>query len=507
MTYPKSINTPSPQTTQAVPTAAPQNNSQESNVLYWLKTQQPAFYNLFYEWNSIESMQIGLWHWFRAAIDNSHKPWQYNPSHLLYLHNHLQQLLHIAHQYWQQFGQQIPPATHNHDAEHWLANAETICKQFDGKIVFLSKDETREPMRFFHRLFQTRPLEKWKELLSNWLAYGLSSNSLLNSEAAAEMAADHELLRGLCEAGWLLWQQTQQQSKGCTVTQTETTHTDLPAASLHNYARQDDDLQALIHMIVASMPVDYIFLLGKFPLQPEALGYEYDLLVLTTPTQQRPAHELESLIQNRSEELSPVAATVMQTAQVAQWLQKGNWYLHHCCAIHKLCYNNTGNRLPYQPNPVPPNHNLMQQQFDNFLSKSTGFLTAATAQIEQQEWALAAFMLHQCLEAGLNALITPFLQQRIKTHSLHKLITLARHLMPGLSNMFPRYTAADVQQFQLLQKAYIHARYKNNFNITEQQCRNLWLQLHGLLHQLPTAFSIALQTHLPNTTHPHHQSA
>lgn len=98
-------------------------------------------------------------------------------------------------------------------------------------------------------------------------------------------------------------------------------------------------------------------------------------------------------------------------------------------------------------------------------------------------------MLHQSVEHGLNALLVPLLQFRLQTHNLHKLMRFVRRFSLEIFNLFPRDTINETNLFQLLQKAYIHARYKDSFQVSEQEVEALLERVKQLLQKVTEEFS------------------
>ncbi len=237
-----------------------------------------------------------------------------------------------------------------------------------------------------------------------------------------------------------------------------------------HWVRNDHELLQIVSMICQSMDVEKIFLLGKYALTPKEAGEEYDLLVLVNNADHRPLDEFESLITNRSKDMAPVYASVFTIEKVNELLAEGNRFFSMCCKNDKLIYD-TG-IIPFDKATTTANEVIIKQfteEYTLMIEKAQSFLNGANVYYQQQEYALCSFMLHQSVEHSLNALLVPMLQYRLKTHSLHKLFRYIRRFNTEIFQIFPRDTETEILLFQLLQKAYIHARYKNTFYITEEQ--------------------------------------
>ena len=204
------------------------------------------------------------------------------------------------------------------------------------------------------------------------------------------------------------------------------------------------------------MDAKKIFLLGSYPSEPVELGMEYDLLVLVKDNHNRPNDELESLIQNRSHDMSPVYVSVFTISKVNALISSGNYFFNLFCVDDKLIYDagNTGLQMPPGKYSFPKG-SAVTEAHDAMIQKANGFVAGAANFYEKGEFPLAAFMLHQAVEHGLNALLAPLMQFRMQTHNLNKLMHWARRFSADIFSLFPRSTNNETSLFQILQKAYI----------------------------------------------------
>ncbi|MEO6683510.1 MAG: HEPN domain-containing protein [Ginsengibacter sp.] len=248
-------------------------------------------------------------------------------------------------------------------------------------------------------------------------------------------------------------------------------------------------LDSVINIIKNSMDVEKIYLLGSFPLQPAGLGDEYDLLILVKDTRNRPIEEFESLIQNRSTDTVPVFNSVFKLSKVNALMLNGNYFFSTFCIPDRLIYD--AGRVEIETPPA--SHNLpgwkeLDQTHKAILEKANGFLIGAIHYFEQHEYSLCGFMLHQAAEHGLNSLLQPLMQFRVQTHNLHKLMRMARRFSIEVFNLFPRDTDSEIRLFQTLQKAYIHARYKDSFEVCAEDAELLLERIKFLLEKIGEEF-------------------
>ncbi|HLA57322.1 MAG TPA: HEPN domain-containing protein [Puia sp.] len=241
-------------------------------------------------------------------------------------------------------------------------------------------------------------------------------------------------------------------------------------------------LDPVIYTICQSLPAEKIFLLGMYPANPKALGVEYDLMVLYDPVDKRPAHEFESLIANRCHDLAMISVSVFQIQIVNQLLNLGNIFFSFICDPQKILFDKGGiqlgnGRLCVQPSDA----HIIRTEFSVLLSKAKAFLSGAISYRITQDFQLAAFMLHQTVEHGLNAFLSPLMGYRVQTHNLNKLFLYARRFSVRFYEIFPRDTDKEIRLYQTLHKAYIYGRYKNNFQVGEDTLQILIERSSALL--------------------------
>ena len=116
---------------------------------------------------------------------------------------------------------------------------------------------------------------------------------------------------------------------------------------------------------------------------------------------------------------------------------------------------------------------LAQKYFDsNFLS-ATDFFELYEVCLEKNKYTKAAFLLNQATEMAYKTILHVFNNYIPHEHSLTLLSRLAERAAPQLANIFPKTTKQQQKQFQLLDYAYIGARYDMNFNIQRNELLSL----------------------------------
>ncbi|WP_246437966.1 HEPN domain-containing protein [Rickettsia tillamookensis] len=78
-------------------------------------------------------------------------------------------------------------------------------------------------------------------------------------------------------------------------------------------------------------------------------------------------------------------------------------------------------------------------------------------------------MLHQATESLYSTILLVFSNYKPKLHNLQKLGSMVGNYDNELWTVFPQLTEEQKKCFELLEKAYVDARYDKNYKITKEQ--------------------------------------
>lgn len=346
--------------------------------------------------------------------------------------------------------------------------------------LHLERPQVKNPIGAFREFFSAYQLPEcrlylWQML--KWYGHEKEKETLIDHSV---LFSFYEEMICLVEAAYLLYQGNQPKPE---------TGTPGTAKNKEEITEMEDPLLPIINIIKNSMDAEKIYLLGVYPMQPVELGGEYDLLILVKDNHNRPNDEFESVIHNRSADTVPVNATVFKLSKVNEMILNGNYFFSTFCIPDKLIYD--AGRIPLAGMPAKqelPRLKVLKQIHAGMMEKANGFLAGAVNFYETKEFSLCGFMLHQGVEHGLNSLLQPLMQFRLQTHNLHKLMRISRRFSLEIFNFFPRDTDSEIRLFQLLQKAYIHARYKDTFELKETDAAILLERIKGLLLRISEEF-------------------
>ncbi len=111
--------------------------------------------------------------------------------------------------------------------------------------------------------------------------------------------------------------------------------------------------------------------------------------------------------------------------------------------------------------------------FDQWFKTAKEFYYGYECHIAKRHFKLAAFNLHQTTECFYGTIILVFTNYKPKTHDLETLLHLACSQNAEFLTIFPRATKAENECFDLLNDAYVKARFERNYKITKKQLEYL----------------------------------
>ena len=253
-------------------------------------------------------------------------------------------------------------------------------------------------------------------------------------------------------------------------------------------------MHTVTDIIVKAVHPEFIFLLGSSWEQQRSVSIfasmpathqqvtHYDLLVIVPVEERRSVDEICDIIENRCRVHAVVTAIVFPVDRFLHLLEAGHPF---CCEVVRVAkqWHDAGNI----PLPEPPVCNaselLLQAQhaFARWIGMADEFLAGAGFYCSRKQFAMAAFMLHQVVERCYVGLMLVMTGYRPGTHNLDKLSRYVRVFSASLSMIFPRNSTKEENLFQLLQKAYIHTRYKDDYVITGHDAGTLLSRAEQLL--------------------------
>ncbi|MGA9768358.1 MAG: HEPN domain-containing protein [Blastocatellia bacterium] len=116
---------------------------------------------------------------------------------------------------------------------------------------------------------------------------------------------------------------------------------------------------------------------------------------------------------------------------------------------------------------------IAQEDYRNWSKSAREFLTSFADAFKRRHYNIAAFLLHQATERLYTTTLLVFTHYKAKEHSIKKLGKQVSNLDPRFLPVFPHKTPEERRLFELLEKAYIDARYNRNYKVTKKELEYL----------------------------------
>jgi HEPN domain-containing protein len=254
--------------------------------------------------------------------------------------------------------------------------------------------------------------------------------------------------------------------------------------------KQASMLRSFIRQYVA---VQAIFLLGftrsykrtssifndQMPTASHAT-YNY-ILVLIAKEEEQSVNAMQDKLENNLQHVIASTVIVQTTGAFFQSLLKGHSFAVN--VLHKAAKLYQSGDIIF-PIPAPINKEEVKQSnealYKQTKSKVEGFLASAELHKLRQEYKLSAFMLHQAAEQALTAMLMINTGLKPGTHSIDKLVRCCSMFCYELQNLFLKQNEKEKKLYQLLNKAYIDTRYKEDYTITYHELTALLEKLNRI---------------------------
>jgi HEPN domain-containing protein len=225
------------------------------------------------------------------------------------------------------------------------------------------------------------------------------------------------------------------------------------------------ELQSIITTIARFTNAGKIFLIS---LAVEAnRKAQYDFLALLPESTPLSFKEYQNLIESNCSEFGSVMLWCSHLGEVNKLLKDGHIFYSAVCTVDRLVYDNRRIILPEKGNiDIATVIAKSQTVFNGLFATAKSFLDGARYYATTEQVKTSAFMLHQATEHALRALLFSVTAYNSYNHNLDNLLRHCNYCAPELNKMFPRDTDKEKEIFHLLNSAYVHTRYKANYEIS-----------------------------------------
>lgn len=326
-----------------------------------------------------------------------------------------------------------------------------------------------------------------------------------NSEAVNHVLL-YEHIERLAEAAWLinknqLSDNNKQQQPAADTASMLDEETKEVAGNLPEEGKKVNDFfemlpeqeAQLTELITEAVPAEKVYLLGSTDVRQRTQSIfacdapncrfisHYFILATVNKNSTNSCHNLEDKIENHCRSIIPVTAIVIHTDQLNDWLTEGHPFACKVSTTAKCLYD-TGTVTLAVPK-ASDSQELMkinEALYNAGINKVQEFLAGADLYRIREQNKMAAFMLHQAAEQALHTLFRITTGLYLNLHSIDKLMRYCSMVSSKLTAIFPRNNEKNERLFQLLQKAYIDTRYKEDYSIKTEDLLTITERVRAL---------------------------
>jgi len=180
---------------------------------------------------------------------------------------------------------------------------------------------------------------------------------------------------------------------------------------------------------------------------------------------------------------------------VNQNLREGQYFFSEVIEQGVLLYD-SGRMTLEERKALDPQEQkrIAQSVYDDVFGSAKEFFDVYEYVFNKGSYKMAAFQLNQACEHTYKAVLLIFGGESPHEHLLEKLEGWAIDYVPYIEGSIPRETKEEQEMFDLLDYAYIGARYDYRYNITEAQLRQLSIGVKQLQDVVDDACQHKIQT-------------
>jgi len=203
---------------------------------------------------------------------------------------------------------------------------------------------------------------------------------------------------------------------------------------------------------------------------------DYDILILTagkengfTVTRQLNRVE-EAFYEGRHYSMATPIQFIQETFEYFNKAIKKGYYFYTDITKEGILLYDSGRQKLAEPRKLNYEEirDLSRQYFDERFERANSFLRSARHDYNDEDLKMASFHLHQAVENLYFAVTLTFSLYSPKEHNLFKISGYTKRHTLEVGKTFPRDTEEEQRLFQLLDDAYVQARYNPNFAVTKE---------------------------------------
>jgi|GEM_PF-1168330 len=435
----------------------------------------------FFQATDVEFVRVELWQFLKAVT--TERPFSFlgDPSTVLCLERHLQKilkacrlLLDVAEEDGIDLNtSDFQPFSHAQiEADRqYMRDIRQLEDRHGGMIRRLSLAETEQPLLAIKRVFDTYSYNQWQEILEDWVEYGLSKVSICEATGECAEIIQYELLESLLESVYLI------------------SRSDQGIPFQKRRLGKVTGSKAIIELLIAALDPLLIFeVMHAAPESTEQKPYR-DLLIVFADDNQKNFKEHQPIVELFSAGDEKLCCSVHKLSDIHQALASGQVYFSLSCTSENLVYQRCATPLPkVLPETLSQLIEKSRHAFGIGMNKARKFFEGAQYYQQVNEQALTMFMLQQAAETTFRSTSIALYGSERRTHSIRSLKRFNHRLAPQLNDIFPGGSPDEERLLELLEDAYLGARYNPDYRISEDEARSISVRVLRLLESAQAVF-------------------
>jgi HEPN domain-containing protein len=168
--------------------------------------------------------------------------------------------------------------------------------------------------------------------------------------------------------------------------------------------------------------------------------------------------------------------------RVNKELKKGQYFFSDIKKEGILLFKDDGTKDLSEPKELTQEEKkeIAIEYFEDWFEKAESFFRQCYHAIEDKDYKIAAFDLHQVTENLYQCSHLVLTNYRPRIHDIEKLAKPLIFISPKFRDIFPLITEAERECFGLLKRAYVESRYNKDYSITKEQLEYLILRVENL---------------------------
>jgi HEPN domain-containing protein len=216
------------------------------------------------------------------------------------------------------------------------------------------------------------------------------------------------------------------------------------------------------------------------------VGHYYVLVVIKSSQEANP---VQDKIENRCKNFIPTTAIILIENRFDKWITEGHPFARTVSEKAVILYGEKEKQPLFNADKdVAAVEKENNEIYTTGLNKAEEFLAGAELYRIRSQNKMAAFMLHQAIEQTFITLLKLKTGWHVNTHNLDKLYRyccMVCYKLPEI--IFGDNKDRNKQLFYLLQRAYVEARYRSDYNVNAfelQAMEEMVKRVCGLLKEV-----------------------